>query len=99
MNTSFDSAQFLTSLTQQPGVYRMYDSSGEVIYVGKAKNLNKRVSSYFRKQVDSVKTKALVRHIASMDVTVTNSEAEALILENRSEERRVGKSVDQGGRR
>ncbi|HLV49234.1 MAG TPA: excinuclease ABC subunit UvrC [Aliidiomarina sp.] len=82
MNTSFDSAQFLTSLTQQPGVYRMYDNSGDVIYVGKAKNLNKRVSSYFRKQVDSVKTKALVRHIASMDVTVTNSEAEALILEN-----------------
>ncbi|RUO44101.1 excinuclease ABC subunit C [Aliidiomarina taiwanensis] len=82
MNKVFDSSQFLATLTQQPGVYRMYDADGEVIYVGKAKNLKKRVSSYFRKQLDAVKTKALVRNIANMDVTVTNSEAEALILEN-----------------
>lgn len=79
---SFDSTQFLAHLTQQPGVYRMYDTAGDVIYVGKAKNLHKRVSSYFRKQLDSVKTQALVRQIAAIDVTVTHSEAEALILEN-----------------
>src|SRR5690554_526072 len=82
MNSVFESSQFLATLTQQPGVYRMYDAEGEVIYVGKAKNLKNRVSSYFRKQLDAVKTKALVRNIANMDVTVTNSEAEALILEN-----------------
>lgn len=82
MTSSFDAEQFLASLTQQPGVYRMYDREGEVIYVGKAKNLKKRVSSYFRKQVDSVKTQALVRSIVAMDVTVTHTEAEALILEN-----------------
>lgn len=82
MKATFDSQAFITNLTHQPGVYRMYDSDGVVIYVGKAKDLRKRVTSYFRKQVDSVKTKALVKNIASMDVTVTNSEAEALILEN-----------------
>jgi excinuclease ABC subunit C len=82
MKPTFDSQAFITNLTHQPGVYRMYDNDGVVIYVGKAKDLRKRVTSYFRKQVDSVKTKALVKNIVSMDVTVTNSEAEALILEN-----------------
>jgi excinuclease ABC subunit C len=60
----------------------MYNSRDEVIYVGKAKNLKKRVSSYFRKTVDSVKTQSLVTHIAQMDVTVVSSETEAFILEN-----------------
>ncbi|WP_113905913.1 excinuclease ABC subunit UvrC [Aliidiomarina celeris] len=82
MSTSFNAEAFLATVTQQPGVYRMYDKNNEVIYVGKAKNLKKRVASYFRKQVDSVKTQALVRAIAAMDVTVTHTEAEALILEN-----------------
>ncbi|RUO36458.1 excinuclease ABC subunit UvrC [Aliidiomarina sanyensis] len=79
---AFDSQEFLQNLTHQPGVYRMYDANEVVIYVGKAKDLRKRIGSYFRAQVDSVKTKALVKQIAHMDVTVTNSEAEALILEN-----------------
>lgn len=79
---AFDAKQFLKSLTHQPGVYRMYDGSGTVIYVGKAKDLKKRVSSYFRASIDIPKTQTLVRQIAQMDVTVTNSEAEALILEN-----------------
>ena len=79
---TFDSAAFLKNLTSQPGVYRMYNSQGEVIYVGKAKNLKKRVSSYFREQVDSAKTRALVSQIATMDVTVVNSETEAFLLEN-----------------
>lgn len=82
MSSKFDAKLFLSSLTQQPGVYRMYDASGEVIYVGKAKNLKNRVQSYFRKKVDSLKTQALVKQIASIEVTVTNTEAEALILEN-----------------
>lgn len=60
----------------------MYNADEEVIYVGKAKNLKKRVSSYFRKQVDSAKTKALVAQIANIDVTVVNSETEAFLLEN-----------------
>ncbi|MFC6440072.1 excinuclease ABC subunit UvrC [Pseudobowmanella zhangzhouensis] len=80
--TGFDSVSFLKNLTQQPGVYRMYNHAGDVIYVGKAKNLKKRVSSYFRKNVDSIKTQSLVRQIAQMDVTVTHTETEALILEN-----------------
>lgn len=82
MTASFDAQAFVQNLTHQPGVYRMYDADGVVIYVGKAKDLRKRVSSYFRKQVDAVKTRALVKQIATMDVTVTNSESEALILEN-----------------
>ena len=80
--TQFDAENFLRHLTHQPGVYRMYDESGDVIYVGKAKDLRKRVSSYFREKVDRVKTQVLVKQIADMDVTVTNTEAEALILEN-----------------
>ncbi len=80
--SSFNVTSFLQHLTHQPGVYRMYDEAGVVIYVGKAKDLRKRVSSYFRSQVDSPKTKTLVKQIANMDVTVTNTEAEALILEN-----------------
>ncbi|WP_218353732.1 excinuclease ABC subunit UvrC [Alteromonas lipotrueiana] len=80
--SSFDSAAFLKNLTNQPGVYRMYNAQEEVIYVGKAKNLKKRVSSYFRDQVDNAKTRSLVAHIAAMDVTVVNSEMEAFLLEN-----------------
>ena len=80
--SDFDVTSFLKHLTQQPGVYRMYNADEEVIYVGKAKNLKKRVSSYFRKQVDSAKTKALVAQIANIDVTVVNSETEAFLLEN-----------------
>ncbi|BDX06622.1 excinuclease ABC subunit UvrC [Planctobacterium marinum] len=78
----FDSGSFLKNLTQQPGVYRMYNDKREVIYVGKAKNLKKRVSSYFKSNLDSVKTITLVKNIAHMDVTVTHSETEAYILEN-----------------
>lgn len=79
---AFDAKQFLQSLTHQPGVYRMYDASGDIIYVGKAKDLRKRVGSYFRSQVDSPKTQTLVKQICNIEVTVTNTEAEALILEN-----------------
>lgn len=79
---TFDHKNFLKNLTTQPGVYRMYNHKNEVIYVGKAKNLKNRVSSYFRKQVDSIKTRSLVKQIVNMDVTIVNSETEAFILEN-----------------
>jgi len=78
----FDHTSFLKSVSEQAGVYRMYDQQNTIIYVGKAKNLKKRLASYFRKDVGSNKTKALVSKIAVIDVTVTHTEGEALILEN-----------------
>jgi excinuclease ABC subunit C len=71
----------LKYLTEQPGVYRMKDEHGDVIYVGKATNLKKRVRSYFVKEHDSPKTKALVQQIHSIEITITRSEKEALLLE------------------
>ncbi len=82
MTSQFDAKAFLKTVSDQSGVYRMYDDKGEVIYVGKAKDLKKRLSSYFRKNLTSVKTAALVSHIANIDVTVTHSETDALILEH-----------------
>jgi len=78
----FDHQAFLSSVSQQAGVYRMYDKHQAVIYVGKAKQLKKRLASYFRKDVGNTKTKVLVSHIIAIDVTVTHTEGEALILEN-----------------
>lgn len=82
LENKFDATQFLKTLTHKPGVYRMYSESDEVIYVGKAKNLKKRVSSYFRTNVDSAKTRALVKHIARIEITIVNTESEAFLLEN-----------------
>jgi len=78
----FDAKAFLKTVTSQPGVYRMYDATGTVIYVGKAKDLKKRLASYFRLQVGSRKTETLVKNIAQIDVTVTHTETEALLLEH-----------------
>ncbi|CQI89942.1 excinuclease ABC subunit C [Yersinia rohdei] len=78
----FDSKEFLKTVTSQPGVYRMYDKAGTVIYVGKAKDLKKRLTSYFRAHVASRKTETLVKNIAQIDVTVTHTETEALLLEH-----------------
>nr|WP_194243291.1 excinuclease ABC subunit UvrC [Serratia marcescens] len=72
----------MSTVTSQPGVYRMYDATGTVIYVGKAKDLKKRLASYFRQQVSSRKTETLVKNIAQIDVTVTHTETEALLLEH-----------------
>ncbi|MBL4822701.1 MAG: excinuclease ABC subunit UvrC [Colwellia sp.] len=80
--SNFDHEAFLNSVTEQAGVYRMYNHEQTVIYVGKAKQLKKRLISYFRQDVGSVKTKALVKQICAIDVTVTHTEGEALILEN-----------------
>lgn len=82
MNDVFDAKSFLKYVTSQPGVYRMYDGAGTVIYVGKAKDLKKRLSSYFRSNVSSRKTEALVDNIRQIDVTVTHTETEALLLEH-----------------
>lgn len=82
MSNVFDSKSFLKTVTSQPGVYRMYDAGGTVIYVGKAKDLKKRLSSYFRGNLGSRKTEALVALIEQIDVTVTHTETEALLLEH-----------------
>ncbi|WP_066964275.1 excinuclease ABC subunit UvrC [Microbulbifer sp. Q7] len=77
----FDSKRFLTTVTRKPGVYQMFDDQGKVLYVGKAKNLRNRLSSYFRASGLTAKTMALVEKIADIEVTVTRSETEALVLE------------------
>ncbi len=84
MNTAptFDSAAFVQTLTQRPGVYRMLDRQGEVIYVGKAKNLRKRVASHFNLKENSPKQRAMLARVARVEVTVTHTEREALLLEN-----------------
>lgn len=78
---NFDSKSFLKRLTHRPGVYRMLNAGGDVIYVGKALDLKKRVSSYFNRSLSDPKTISLMRQVADVEVTVTNTEGEALILE------------------
>jgi excinuclease ABC subunit C len=82
MNAAFDPRNFLANLSNAPGVYRMLNADNEVLYVGKAGNLKKRVSSYFRKSGLSPKTQAMMNQVADMEVTVTHTESEALLLEN-----------------
>ena len=77
----FEIEPFLRTLTHRPGVYRMLDAKYKVIYVGKARDLKKRVSSYFNRTHDSTKTAAMMAQAARVEVTVANTETEALILE------------------
>ena len=79
---AFDSQNFLDNVGEFPGVYQMHAENGDIIYVGKAKNLKKRLSSYFRQSVLPVKTQALVAQIDHINVTLTHTENEALILEH-----------------
>jgi excinuclease ABC subunit C len=78
----FDHKGFLATVSSKPGVYRMLDRHDKVIYVGKAKNLKKRLSSYFRKTGLSTRIISLVNNINSIEVINTRTESEALLLEN-----------------
>lgn len=77
----FDAQAFLAHCSSHPGVYRMFDGAGRLLYVGKAKHLKKRLSSYFRKTGLAPKTAALVARIAQVETTITANETEALLLE------------------
>ncbi|MYM62692.1 excinuclease ABC subunit UvrC [Pseudomaricurvus sp. HS19] len=78
----FDAKNFLRQVTRQAGVYQMYNAEGEILYVGKAKNLKNRLTSYFQSSANlAPKTRSLVTRIHHIEVTVTNTEAEALLLE------------------
>ncbi len=78
----FDSKIFLASLTQRPGIYKMFNAQGEIIYIGKAKNLKNRVSSYFKTQTASLKQQTMIAKVANIEVTITQTEGEALLLES-----------------
>ena len=82
---AFDHQAFLQQVSSMPGVYRMLDAKQQVIYVGKAKNLKKRLASYFRKTGLSVKTRSMVSRIQAIEVIQTRTESEALLLENDQE--------------
>lgn len=82
VSNNFDVKSFLKSLTQLPGIYKMLDEKGEIIYIGKAKNLKNRVSSYFRSQSVSPKQQSMVAKIANIEVIITHTEGEALLLES-----------------
>jgi excinuclease ABC subunit C len=81
LSTQFDAKSFVDSLPARPGVYRMLDAQNGILYVGKARNLKSRVSSYFQPGNVQPKVLALVARTANMEVTITNSDTEALLLE------------------
>ena len=77
----FDHKEYIASLPRRPGVYRMYGAAEELLYVGKARSLKDRVATYFAPRNVDPKVQALVAQISAIEVTVTNSETEALLLE------------------
>jgi excinuclease ABC subunit C len=80
--SDFNIKDFLKTLTKRPGIYKMLDSQGKILYIGKAKNLKNRVSSYFRTKTAPSKTQVMVAKIAKIEVTVTTTEGDALLLES-----------------
>ena len=80
--SSFDHREFLRNLSQGPGVYRMLDAGGRVLYVGKARDLRRRLASYFRPSGQSPKTRSLMARMTRIEVTLTRTEGEALLLES-----------------
>ena len=74
--------KLILDITNRPGIYKFLDENAKIIYIGKALNLKKRVSSYFNKSVGGIKTQKLVEHISDIEVIITENEEEALILEN-----------------
>ncbi len=80
--TSQEFKQIVHTLPHQPGVYKYYDKEDHLLYVGKAKDLRKRVSSYFVKRLDNFKTRKLVENIHHLEFTIVDSEQDAFLLEN-----------------
>jgi len=81
MSTEFDAQQFIKTASTRAGVYQMFASDGSILYVGKAKNLKNRLNSYFRKSGLTLKTQALVDKISAIQLTITETESAALVLE------------------
>ena len=80
--TTTEFQHIAASIPQQPGIYKYYSATNDLIYVGKAKNIRKRVGSYFNKSITSYKTNELVRRITRIEFTLVNSEQDAFLLEN-----------------
>src|SRR5262245_2101159 len=81
-NNPFDAKAFLKNTPSLPGVYQIHDAQGDILYVGKAKNLKKRLASYFVRRITDSKVQAMLQQLHQVTITVTRSDNEALLLES-----------------